>query len=328
MNYCGSYRKLLENAKAAMVAAIEVYNKPSFSYREECVVILLVNAWELLLKSVLLKRKEKIYYDKERNQPRRSLSLTDALHRARNVLGRKFPPAWEENLRIVQQFRDDATHFYNNSDMPGTLYMLFQANIKNFRDMMSFVFSENLENSINWRVMPLGISPPIDAVSYLTDKYQTGNEIAGEITKALHALKSDNKDTEGLISVFKIQLVSCKSGDADVRVAVDSDNPQAFIALHKQDPNVSHPFRQTEVLKHIGEKLCGRNFTSFVFQAIVARYKIKDNDKYCWRDKRGSLTTYSSETLKLIKNLSVADVDESVLHYKKHLRCRAKQKNK
>ena len=40
MNYRGSYRKLLENSKAAMMAAIEIYNKPAFKYRDECVVIL------------------------------------------------------------------------------------------------------------------------------------------------------------------------------------------------------------------------------------------------------------------------------------------------
>ena len=31
MNYRGSYKRLLGNSKSAMVAAIEVYNKPSSS---------------------------------------------------------------------------------------------------------------------------------------------------------------------------------------------------------------------------------------------------------------------------------------------------------
>lgn len=34
-----------------MVSAIEVYNKPSFSYREETFVILMLNAWELMMKA-------------------------------------------------------------------------------------------------------------------------------------------------------------------------------------------------------------------------------------------------------------------------------------
>ena len=35
----------------AAVAAIEVYNKPNFSYREEAFALLMSNAWELLLKA-------------------------------------------------------------------------------------------------------------------------------------------------------------------------------------------------------------------------------------------------------------------------------------
>lgn len=53
MNLRGSYRGLRSNSEAAMLAAIEIYNKPQFSYRDECFTILLVNAWELLLKATL-----------------------------------------------------------------------------------------------------------------------------------------------------------------------------------------------------------------------------------------------------------------------------------
>lgn len=35
----------------AAVAAIEVYNKPAFAYREEAFALLMTNAWELLLKA-------------------------------------------------------------------------------------------------------------------------------------------------------------------------------------------------------------------------------------------------------------------------------------
>ena len=35
----------------ATSSAIEVYNKPSFEYREETFSILMINAWELLLKA-------------------------------------------------------------------------------------------------------------------------------------------------------------------------------------------------------------------------------------------------------------------------------------
>src|SRR3954470_17826163 len=46
---------LVEKATHAAVAAIEVYNKPGFKYREETFAILMLNAWELLLKARILK---------------------------------------------------------------------------------------------------------------------------------------------------------------------------------------------------------------------------------------------------------------------------------
>ena len=42
---------LAEKSVQAAVAAIEIYNKPNFSYREESFAILMTNAWELLLKA-------------------------------------------------------------------------------------------------------------------------------------------------------------------------------------------------------------------------------------------------------------------------------------
>jgi len=47
-------KRLMKNAEAALISSIEVYNKPTFAYREETFAILALNAWELLLNSKLL----------------------------------------------------------------------------------------------------------------------------------------------------------------------------------------------------------------------------------------------------------------------------------
>jgi hypothetical protein len=91
MNYRGSYRHLLRNGKAAMLAAIEIYNKPRIDYREECCVILLLNAWELTLKALLSKKGRSIFYPKKRNEPYRTLSWRDALSAAEALLPEDLP---------------------------------------------------------------------------------------------------------------------------------------------------------------------------------------------------------------------------------------------
>ena len=47
--------ELLDKSIAAMIAAIEIYNKPDFMYRGETFSILAINSWELLLKAKYLK---------------------------------------------------------------------------------------------------------------------------------------------------------------------------------------------------------------------------------------------------------------------------------
>jgi hypothetical protein len=51
-----SIKRLADNSLAAMLAAVEVYNKPQMTYRDEVTVMLIVNAWELALKATLRQR--------------------------------------------------------------------------------------------------------------------------------------------------------------------------------------------------------------------------------------------------------------------------------
>ena len=46
---------LLKNSIAAYFAAIEIHNKPNFCYRYETTTLLLMNAWELMLKGFVKK---------------------------------------------------------------------------------------------------------------------------------------------------------------------------------------------------------------------------------------------------------------------------------
>ena len=50
-----TYRSLLDKSVNSMLSAIEIYNKPNFTYREETFAILAINSWELLFKAQLLR---------------------------------------------------------------------------------------------------------------------------------------------------------------------------------------------------------------------------------------------------------------------------------
>ncbi len=335
MNYRGSYRKLLGNSKSAMVAAIEVYNKPSFQYRDECAVILLLNAWELVLKALLSKSKRSIFYRKKRGQTYRTLSWQDAFLQAKDL----FPPGFhvlavERNLELVGTYRDNAVHFYNNADGFGIVtYALAQTCIKNFRDLLEQFFDQRLEDEINWQLLPLGVRPPIDLVSYMSAKgcaKQTDavRQFLAELSKAADEVKAAGEDTGRLLTVFNVKLESVKKiGDVDVIVGVQAadgtDGPLAIIK--RQDPNISHPLRQKEIVERIAT-LHGRKFTPPVFQAIVWRYKLKDNPQYCWMAKEGILIRYSNDVVAWIRQLSCEAVEAATNEYRQYIRSRAKSR--
>ena len=58
---------LFRNSVSAYFAAIELHNKPNISYRYETVSLLLINAWELILKAFIRKyvKNRSIFKDKE-----------------------------------------------------------------------------------------------------------------------------------------------------------------------------------------------------------------------------------------------------------------------
>lgn len=330
MNYRGSYKKLLGNAKAAMVAAIEIYNKPTFQYRDECVVILLLNAWELLLKAILSKNGQSVFYPKKRKKPYRTLSWSDAFSKAEKYLPASIGPfPIKKNLELLRKYRDDSVHFYNAKDFGVLLYALAQTCIKNFRDLLDENFGIKLEDEITWHLLPLGIRPPVDVISYISGSSlknapNSVRQYITELVNAVNEVKAANEDSGRLLTVFNVKIESVKKiGDADVLVGVErAGGDSGLLAIVRtQDPNITHPLRQKDIINKVC-MLHGIQLTSYIFQAIVWKYGLKTNAQYCWQAKEGNLTRYSNDTVIFIKNLSRIDVDTALTDYRDRLRKR------
>ena len=321
MNYRGSYRKLLGNSRAAMIGAIEIYNKPRFDYRDETFVILVINAWELVLKAVVSRANKSIFYKKRRNQPYRTLSWSDALDRA--VAAGAWPSTLpyrsvEQNLELLTVYRDNVVHFYNAPGFGVLVYALAQTSIVNYRDVLREVFGQELGDEINWHLLPLGLAPPIDPISYLRGARPAGSSKNAAVDQYLKALRdatvqleSDGFDTGRLLTVFSVSMQSTKKIErADIVVGVGAaGSSDPVIVTRRVDPNVSHPLRR----KHVLERLAAddRAISSYDFDAIVAVRRLKDDPALCWQDRDVGLVKWSVDVVTYFKRLSRRDIDQA-----------------
>lgn len=327
MNLHGSYRALRNNSEAAMLAAIEIYNKPQFQYRDECFSILLINAWELLLKAVLSKNRQRIFYRKKRNQPYRTFSIQDALEKTRS----HFPTSIEfepvkENLTLLIAYRDNSIHFYNQPDFGVVIFGLAQTSIINFRDLMLEAFDIDMADKMSISLLPLSFRVQPDPIQFLRrskhkpPKNSAVAQFLREISNVTTELEAQKLDTRRFLTVFRANLQSVKKiSSADVVVGIQGKSDKDPLIIERRvDPNISHPLNRTLVCEDIGNELCGIKFTTYTFEAIAWRFGWKDTPHLCWRSDVGGLTRYSREVPALLRRLSKAQIEDSLSAYKKH----------
>lgn len=330
MDYQGSYRHLARNSRAALLAAIELYNKPRIDYREETVVILLLNAWELLLKAVLSKRKQSIFYPKKRGQPYRTLTWVDALERSKQF----FPAGVEalgiqKNLELLATYRDHAVHFYNAGEFRSLIYGLAQTCVLNYRDLLSSAFGLDLAKDITWRLLPLGVELPVDPIQYLRKRPQKGvrgeaavREFIGAFARATADVEAAKGDTGRLLTPLILKLTSTKKLErADLVVGVEkgAGTGAPVIIERPSDPNVTHPMRQMEVLNKLSS-LHGHPFTAHTFQALVWKHKLAENRALCFVLQPHGYRKWSNDLIPWLRQLTSADVTAALTDYRSYLR--------
>ncbi len=94
------------------MAAIEIYNKPDFYYREETFSILIINAWELILKARILQlsgNRISAIMEYERRL-RADGSMSDMLYRKKNRSGNHVSIGlFQAHDTLVNEYRDKPT---------------------------------------------------------------------------------------------------------------------------------------------------------------------------------------------------------------------------
>lgn len=323
-----SIKRLVDNSLAAMLAAVEVYNKPQMTYRDEVTVMLVVNAWELALKATLRQARQSIFYPKKPGQRYLSISIDDALGR---VSAQGLWPAGVDgaattvNVKALTEYRDRAIHLYNAQGLGSVIHPFLQQNVLNYRDFVLARFKKDLADSMTWQLLPLGATAPADAVQFMrADKSSTMvaevEDFINELRDLMDGAEADGADMARVAVVYDIHLQSQKKmTSADLVVAV-SPTADGQITIQRTDPNQTHPYSATELLKRVNAKREGRTLTTYDLQVVCWKESLRENKKYAWRHSVAATHVYSGEAVSHLSSLPDERYDEIRAEYRAHLR--------
>ena len=287
-------QELVDKSVAAMISAIEIYNKPDFKYREETFSILAINSWELLLKAKWLKdngnRVRSLYVMERKNRPSgkpyknpkikltecgnpftHSLDFLATTLREKKVLA----DAAFKNIKALGEIRDSAVHFYNrNSLFAIRLQEVGSAAVKNFVAASREWFEVDL-TEFNFYLMPLAFvatNQKLKAVSLNKEERNLASYIFG--------LEAENGSGGGeyAISVnIEVKFSRSKASDA---LNVQLTNDPTAIKLHLSEEQIKdkYPLNYAALTEE-----CRKRYSNFVLNNKYHRLRnpLKSDKKYC-----------------------------------------------
>lgn len=251
----------------AAVSAIEIYNKPNFSYREEAFAILMTNAWELVIKA-------KWVLDHGENQDSLYVLIHDnkggktpKLNRSGNPLSLGLPylaarlmedkdsgleRGCHDNILALVEIRDNAVHLLNKDLYLGRRVLeIGTASLRNYLNLATEWFQLDL-TAYNFFLMPLSFYHGFEAAEPATRAAYP--EQVKRLLDYLDALEKTDNETEGTQHVaMRIETKFVRAKDASAVAFRLTDDPSApAMAVREEDfmKNYSFTYRKlTDAIK-------------------------------------------------------------------------------
>lgn len=294
--------KLLEKSIESFMMSIEVYNKPSIKYRVEGFAFFICNAWELMLKSHMIKTfgEKSIYY---KDNPTRTLSLENCIEK---VFTNDKDPL-RINLKKIVELRNTSTHFiveeYEMVYVP-----LFQACVLNFSEKIKAFHSIDIEDYVPANFLTLAINTSSFESEAIRVKYPA--EIAEHLiglNQTLNQLIDDNNNRFAIRIDHYYYLTKNKNA-ATATVSIDNDeaNPPIKIVKELKDPNDTHKYSCKaccqEITKRLNKLGITIAFNFYTFNMFDKYYGLKNNKQFSYEYKvqKQSQWSYSIQLIDFI----------------------------
>lgn len=313
-------QELLDKSIAAMVSAIEIYNKPDFLYRGETFAILAINSWELFLKAKYLRiNKNKIRSlfvfenpkNKDGSKSKKKIIKTtrsgnpfthnlDFVAKKLIMLG-EMEETVLKNIEALIELRDSAVHFYNYSlKFNVRIQEIGTATLRNYVSLFKKWFGKDL-SEYNFYLMPLSFVS-LDSVSdvlVLNTEEKNFFRFVDELEES-----ETKKETDFSIALnLDINFTKSKSRDA-IKVALSKDSDAIKITLSEEQIKEKYPFDYRQITD-----ACKKRYSDFKenskYHEIRKGYEIDDRYVYIRfldpdKPKGSKKAFYSGELLNIL----------------------------
>ena len=244
---------LAKKSLQAVLAAIEIYNKPTFSYREESFALLMVNSWELLLKAkwVLDHGEDEAslhILEKDKKTPKRNRSGNPLTHSV-TYLSKKLienrnsgiKKDCHNNILALLEIRDTSTHFLNRDIHLGRRILeIGTASLHNYLQLAKKWFSLDL-SKYNFFLMPISFFHGFETVQPVsTSDYPEQIKKLLKFLDSLEQKKSEEDSGQHVALRLETKLVKGRSSSA---VAFSwTDDPDApKVTMREEDVLKNYP---------------------------------------------------------------------------------------
>ncbi|MGI2852647.1 DUF3644 domain-containing protein [Shewanella algae] len=303
--------KLVSRSLDAFTLALEVYNRPSMKNRVEAFAIMMVNAWELLLKAEILKAEgyERIFYDGDK-----SISISDAVKRR---LQEKDPV--RINLETIINLRDHAIHLLIPELQP-QLSRLFQATVLNYQTRYRNEMGNAPLAGQSVGMLSLVVDGPAPEVALIQKLY--GKHAAQSVAKFIQRFDETTKkidSTEFSIPVdYRLALVK-REDESDLSLSVGDTGEGAIIITKTKDPDATHPYHMSKAIDEINKRQATISIKSGAFQAVLNKHKISNQTKSDMRWVIDGRPRYSEKFIRwFVDNLKQPQWLESAKEFRRN----------
>lgn len=261
--------RFVDKSESALASAVEIYNKPSFAYREETFALLMLNAWELLLKAKVLhendndvrsirvyeKRRnksgdwsKKIYVRRNRSQNPVTLSVAECIRKLDDKKATRLSPEVKINIIGLTEIRDNAAHFIQASPVLAKQVLeIGTASIQNFVVLCRKWFKRDMSRSLSL-ILPLSFVSGATEAAVVSVSSDERNLIS--YLERLGRKKSEEDSGFNVAVRLDIKLQRSKLDTASI-VEVTNDPGAMKVTLSEEDIRKRYPWEYSELVDRL-----------------------------------------------------------------------------